>query len=346
MLRAFLKGVVAEWSWYDKLFLFGGIFLLVLGILAFLSPRLRQLVGTSVKTQQQELPEHNGREFYLTRGELVTVRKKMSTELKGATKIWIATWIGRYFLTEELFSKYHVDRLLLLDPYSQYAKIHTGITGADEDVFVNSINDVAKLAQKSDTIVRFADFPIMDFVMIVDKECFRDENKFTDDAWIRVETAIPFGDPNNCPNFVVYNKGEENQEWFKALVKHYNLLWGKGRPEPTPRTRTEVYPTSDKLTLVVRAIAEAQQITPKNKDITVYVKPDSMLNSMYAEELRDILFKLQDEKAIILKEFPNWMLSSQKTTQEGLSKQIEAYADPSKKNFIVRTLSKFEKLLK
>jgi hypothetical protein len=45
LLRAVFKGVVAEWSWYDQLFLFGGIFLLILGVLAWLNPLLTQLVS-------------------------------------------------------------------------------------------------------------------------------------------------------------------------------------------------------------------------------------------------------------------------------------------------------------
>lgn len=39
MLRGFLKDIVNGWPWYDQLFLFGGAFLLILGILAFVITR-------------------------------------------------------------------------------------------------------------------------------------------------------------------------------------------------------------------------------------------------------------------------------------------------------------------
>lgn len=33
MLRGIFKGVVDSWVWYDQLFLFGGVFLIILGVL-------------------------------------------------------------------------------------------------------------------------------------------------------------------------------------------------------------------------------------------------------------------------------------------------------------------------
>ncbi len=97
-----------------------------------------------------------------------------------------------------------------------------------------------------------------------------------------------------------------------------------------------------KRTLVVKAILEARDITPKDKDIAVYITDANGLTQMCAEELKDILLKLQDEKVLILKTFPDWLLSSYRVTKEKINKIFEAALEPSIKNFTVRLLSGFE----
>jgi len=303
------------------------------------------LVKQKPKVKEKPQEEPSTIPFYRTRGELAKARDKMETELKGAAKIWIATWTGKYFRSEDLFDKHHIDKLLLIDPTGYHAKSHIKVTGEDAEDLVNEVILTSRAAKKRNTTVRFADFPIMDSVIIVDKKRFENENDFTDDAWARVETAIPFRAPNNCPNFVVYKS--KDPQLFQALVEHYRIIWNISTDEPTPQSETEVYSTSNKLMLVVKAITEAKKITPRAKDITVYISHTNRLASIYIQELYDILLKLQDdEKIIAIKSFPDWLLPSNGFTKKQLSQEIKATLDPSIKNFKVRILKKFDEFAK
>jgi hypothetical protein len=314
------------------------IFVITLVTIAAILGILRLLRSGLLKQRQSK----SIIEFYRTREELTRARGKMETELKGAAKVWIATWTGKYFRSENLFEKHHVDKLLLIDPTGNSVKSHIKITGEDEQDFANEIILTSKAAKRSDTIIHFADFPLMDSVIIVDKKRFEDENEFTDEAWARVETALPFRTPNNCPNFVVYKN--KDPQLFQELVQHYCIIWNMGTEEPTPQFKTEAYPASNKLTLVIKAIAEAKLGTPKDKDTTVYISHANGLTQIYPEELKTILLKLQDdEKVLELKSFPGWLLSSGKYNEKKFNQNILAAIEPSRNKFAVRTFKKFEK---
>ena len=100
---------------------------------------------------------------------------------------------------------------------------------------------------------------------------------------------------------------------------------------------------NNKLTIVTKAINEARLITPTGQDVTVYITDDNGLKSMYAEELRNILLKLQDEKVLIIKTFPDWLLASDKLTKDTFIKMISAAQEPSRENFTISLLSKLKK---
>lgn len=112
-------------------------------------------------------------------------------------------------------------------------------------------------------------------------------------------------------------------------------------------TNKEIAQVKDnKLTLVVKAIMEAKQITPKEKAVTVYISDANGLTQIYAEELKDILLKLQDEKALVLKTFPDWLLSSPKLTKKAFHESVLAAMEPSRKNFTVCLLKEFKRFTK
>ena len=49
MLRVALKSLVGEWVWWEQLLLFGGIFLVLLGLFALTSPLIQDILSISLK---------------------------------------------------------------------------------------------------------------------------------------------------------------------------------------------------------------------------------------------------------------------------------------------------------
>jgi hypothetical protein len=318
------------------------IFVITLvAILAILG--ILRLIWSGILKQRQSKPTI---EFYRTREELTRTRGKMETELKGASKIWIATWMGKYFRTENLFEKHHVDKLIIINSKGDFIKSHEKITEEDAEDIDKEVTLTSKRAKKSGTIVKFADFPITDFLMIVDKKRLENETDFTDDAWLRVETAIPFNDPNNCPNFVIYKS--KDPHLFQALIRHYCIMWDMSTEEPTLQSKIEVHLPHNKLLFVIQKIAEAKQITPKANDITVHL-PDAFLRIVNIEELRNILLKLQnDNKVLTIKYFPDYLLPSAKTGgRKGvLEQRLLGIMEPLRQQFRVETNNKFDDFAK
>lgn len=73
----------------------------------------------------------------------------------------------------------------------------------------------------------------------------------------------------------------------------------------------------NKLQLVVNAIEEARQITPRGEDIVVCISSSNELKSLYPEEIDSILKKLQNEqKALIIKSFPEWSIKTDKEDKD------------------------------
>jgi len=100
----------------------------------------------------------------------------------------------------------------------------------------------------------------------------------------------------------------------------------------------------NKLALVAKAIMDARQITPVGEDTTVYIKQSNGLTQIYPQEIKDILIKLQsDEGVILIKSFPDWLLSHDKFTMEVFDQQIEAIRQPERNNFVVNVLNTFDK---
>lgn len=99
----------------------------------------------------------------------------------------------------------------------------------------------------------------------------------------------------------------------------------------------------DKLGLVIKAINEAQEITPKGKDVPVYITDANGLTKIFATELKDILDKLQDENILELKSFPKWLLPQIGFSKNILDDRIRARLEPSRNHFAVRLLKDLSK---
>lgn len=113
---------------------------------------------------------------------------------------------------------------------------------------------------------------------------------------------------------------------------------GKGDvPQKSTRVKKE-------LDLIIKAIVEAKEITRRGEEVKIYISSDTGLDAIYAQELKDILLKLQDdEKIITIKSFPDWLLPSVKFTIDVHKSRTLAKLDPSRNHFIVDTLNGFDK---
>ncbi len=114
-------------------------------------------------------------------------------------------------------------------------------------------------------------------------------------------------------------------------------------PDSKPESETIQPIIIDKRTLVERAIIEAKKITPKGKDIPVYITDDNRLRQMIPQELKSILDILQDENILELKTFPKWILPYEKFTKDIYESKVDAVLDPTKNHFTVRLLKDLSK---
>jgi hypothetical protein len=180
---------------------------------------------------------------------------------------------------------------------------------------------------------------------------------FTVLRWGAVGVGILLGVGNNILSaYQIVSLGLPSQLWtaiafalFAAglisLVLHYRresqlVAVGSALPE------VEVV-KPDKLTLVVKAIAEAEQNTRKGQDVAVYITDDNGLSRIYPSELKEILLKLQDDKRVLtLKTFPDWLLESDSLTQEKIIQEIEATIHPERNNFTINISKNFAQLSK
>ena len=54
------------------------------------------------------------------------------------------------------------------------------------------------------------------------------------------------------------------------------------------------------LDLIIKAIAEAKEVTRKGHEVKVYISPANGLKAIYPDLILDILLKLQDDDRIIV----------------------------------------------
>lgn len=92
MLRGIVRGIVYEWVWYDQLFLFGGAFLLILGILMFVF-RNRKWLGAKAEAgnEQRELLDFYERQKANWRSYIRLKLVKVESYTKAASPYLVLT---------------------------------------------------------------------------------------------------------------------------------------------------------------------------------------------------------------------------------------------------------------
>jgi len=229
------------WVYINKPFLFiWNKLKLIPRLRLTIAPREAQL-STSVGLKpvvtynlQKAIPQDNVIEFYHTRDEMIAKRGTLPTELQDMKKVWASWWTAisptsmRIFDPNTVKRQPSVNRMILFHPCGKYIKAHTAIDARDETVLTNQIEASRIEAQSVGVEVRFFDGFIEG--MIIADPISADEDQFSDESWIRVETAVPYRNNKDCCNFVIYKK--QDHDLFDALLEHYKLLWGKSVSNP------------------------------------------------------------------------------------------------------------------
>lgn len=104
------------------------------------------------------------------------------------------------------------------------------------------------------------------------------------------------------------------------------------------------------LDLVIKAIAEAKEITRKGDEVKVYIPPQWVAGPIYPQQLKDMLLKLQhDENIIKIKSFPNCLLPTknltERLTKEALMSRLELALNPGERYFTIEVRDGFDKWL-
>ena len=120
-----------------------------------------------------------------------------------------------------------IDRMILISPDGNYIKSHSFIEDKDEDIIREEILKTERLFKARGVIPRFFD-GYVEAMIIADTEKYADRKKFSDNAWIRIESCAPYKNTKNVCNYVIYKK--DSEELFKDLVKSFEFLWRKSKP--------------------------------------------------------------------------------------------------------------------
>lgn len=192
--------------------------------------RLRE-VRSQIKVAETTL----GIKAYAGRPELRKIRGELSKELEGYERVWAIWHEGRQVLDAGEVKRCHIERLILTDPSDDYMMKHfenrwgKGLKSSEGTTTLkgDTIKDTAAKFAKTGTEVRYYSSPISDTLILADTVRLSDDT-FSDKAWARIETGIPFHDTNNRVNIVI-TKGQKPEQ-FEALLIHFGEIWDNSRP--------------------------------------------------------------------------------------------------------------------
>lgn len=229
-------GIVIKWL--GILFLIVALIVLV-DIIAYwrgFKMQLRSPISFALKRKDmQGDSDKEGIEAYAGRLELTKGRGHLRQELKGHKKVWVIWHEGRVALESGELEDCHIDRLILTDPediymMKRYADRWNKLEEIDNkgvELKRREIEDTAKQIKKvTGAEIRYYSGPTSCTLILADTIKLADDG-FSDNAWARMETGIPFHDTNNRPN-IVLKKGQKPDQ-FEALRQHYIRMWANSR---------------------------------------------------------------------------------------------------------------------
>ena len=190
----------------------------------------------NAKVTQTQEKQSIGIEVFANREKVARERGSLTQELEGYKRVWAIWHQGGIVLELNIVEKCHLEKLILPNPNNDgiLGLIAKANLGKVEEIQITErkttikghIEKVAEKVNKSGD-VRYYDGLISCTVIIADKEKLED-NELSDEAWVRIETGIPFQDTSNRPHILIYKK--RNPQLVEAMRKHYIAVWDDSIP--------------------------------------------------------------------------------------------------------------------
>lgn len=191
-------------------------------------------------------------EFYRSRQSLTASRGPMSQELGNSQiqTVWVAWWSGISACQARLDDKANIQRrppinlMILYNPYGKYLESHAQIEDKQPNDIKKEILATYNRFGNVGVDIRFFDGYIGSMIitdtikhriptqnqLTKSSTIEKIANSFSNDAWIRHETCLPYKDTINPCNFVVYRKNKNDENLFKALINSFLFLLNKSKP--------------------------------------------------------------------------------------------------------------------
>lgn len=168
--------------------------------------------------------------FYINRTELMRTTGTLADLLSVYERVWAIFHTGEISKVSGVLAKCRIERLILTDPRDKYMMKKLEPRGNNAKQYQDQIRQVAEMASKNGSDVRYYKGPIGSSLIIADTMRLADD-KFSEQAWAQIETGIPFLSPQDRPSFVIYNK-DNGKDAFNAFLSHFNTMWNRSEPAP------------------------------------------------------------------------------------------------------------------
>lgn len=227
-----------------------GVLLIIFGIISIFTDRIWRFIMNirlhwpiTFREGKQpieiESPKCDGGiEVYANRIELTKAKGELSKELNDCEKVWAIWHEGNIAIQSDEIKKLNFERMVLTSPNDSYMVTNLAKRGeVKANIDTNKIKgkkmelqENAKIIAKNCREVRYYRGPISCVLILADKVNLA-ENNFSDKAWARVETGIPFNATNDRPHIVINKKYQSQQ--FDAFREHFELIWNNSDPIDT-----------------------------------------------------------------------------------------------------------------
>ncbi|HAV10617.1 MAG TPA: hypothetical protein DCX22_03255 [Dehalococcoidia bacterium] len=245
LLKVVFRDFVSDWQWYDQLFLFGGIFLLLLVLSLFFAPKIKQWLdddGTEkdrgkLKNTDMNLDVINdGFKFYSTREELSKYHP--TTKLYEANEIWACWNAPVKFRSENHLDKTNIEKLILPHPDNKCfdsfadtvtetkAELISYICGLTKSVIEKrKQQDADQFIQPDRRIqIHWHQFQIGNTITIGNPRSAVD----SDDSWILLGIFAPYTYLPKRPS--IWLKRKPYDILFDDVFAAFNKMWESSEP--------------------------------------------------------------------------------------------------------------------
>lgn len=226
MLRVALISSVGGLMWWEQLLLFGGIFLLLLGLFALFSPLIRQWIDNRIQGKRADAGYKDKDESRITAIEYYPSRvalPKISKEFENTAVGYVLWYTGYGARGESIHLTGNIQRIILIHPDLNYKEpilsyLKNTVKYKPEDAEL----DIIRLSKESHEVgidVRWLN-EIPKVLIVV-------SNPNTPDGWIRVEEFSLTKSDMGWSSYRVYKA--KDPLLFNSLCNSFELYWLKSK---------------------------------------------------------------------------------------------------------------------